>query len=442
MKIFKIVNEQMVFYVKNKRKFCEKMGLTLRLLEYTQTGERNHHKGYKIESVDTFIQTDKENGSIRLYGTDIYGYILTVEEKKKITKAIDEVDNMYKKAEEKQKNNIKEDTGLTIESYEKEISKLRKELQRTRDNLNLNRKENRKDFRYENFLTELKVELKSELKRNLPKATYEYNPYCVNDVAILQISDLHFGQKVELDDNIFNLVEARKRLDTYFDKCIIEIEQRGIEHVYVALVGDLIHSASMLTKADMKLASEYNEVEATILCFRALAKNIDRLVEKYNVYFCGVVGNESRFANHMYHTNLESEASNSMDYMIYAFLEERYSNYDNVVFVNSGKTLESVVAINGKNIGLIHGDKGFNHSSLNNSVWKFKARMSQTYGSVDYVLLGHIHETYISNEFARNSSLVGSNSYSALAINIPFSTPAQNLIIVGDDIRAISVPVI
>lgn len=429
MKVFKIINldTKEEYYTGNKTEFAKENNLTLRLLDYTQTGERNHHKGYKVIGVKTFIESD--DGDIILWKTNKKGYIINdcvSEENVKSCKKISGTDFVV--------TNEK----IDIEIYEKEISALRKRVQKLNDALILNRKNNRLNFRYENWLEETASQLSDLLKYDYPERILRKLDSSNVETAIMQLSDLHFGQKVDISDNLFDMDIARERLKRYFDKAIEEIEKRNIINVHIAFVGDLIHSASMITKPDMKLASEYNEVEATGLGFQALAENIDYLVDKYNVSFSGVVGNESRFSNHLPHTHLDSEASNSMDYMIYFLLKERYKNLKNVSFLNEGNKIESVVNINGKNFALIHGDQVLNHTMLNKSVWSFKGRLSETFGKIDYVLMGHIHETYISNDFARNSSLVGSNSYS-IAKGIPFSTPSQNLIIVGEDIKAMGI---
>ncbi|MGL5099917.1 MAG: hypothetical protein ACRC6B_07815, partial [Fusobacteriaceae bacterium] len=218
-----------------------------------------------------------------------------------------------------------------------------------------------------------------------------------------------------------------------------ETDGRGFSEVNIMFVGDLIHAQSVATKPDMKLSGEFPEVQATIECFKVLAKYIDRLVKKYRVKIGGVVGNESRFSNHLVPSNLQSEARNSMDVIIYEMLRQRYRDIKSVKFLNEGDETASVVSINGKSILLTHGNsKAIDHRNLEKSLLSIKVILG---GDIDYVLLGHIHSTYISDKFARNSSLVGSNAYSN-EIGFAESTVAQNMLIIDEwGIKAFSLKV-
>ena len=53
-------------------------------------------------------------------------------------------------------------------------------------------------------------------------------------------------------------------------------------------------------------------------------------------------------------------------------------------------------------------------SSINQIIGRYRLRGTK----VDYVIFGHIHSARISDNFARSSSMVGSNDYSEKALNL------------------------
>lgn len=379
------------FEVNNLTDFCRRNNLTLRLLNYTHTGERNHHKHFRIK-----MKTGSEK------------------------------DN--------QKYNKKQDTYDVIE---KELYKEKKKNQRLQDSLTTYRMYGRETNRWLTFLDDAIKLFGDKIKKDNPK----YIPSIIhnNDTElILCLSDLHIGQRVEVSNNKFNIEIANRRLEKLFNETMKEMELRKCSTITFAMLGDLIHAQCVYKKADMKLSAEFSEVESTINAFRLLYKYIDKFVEKYKVNFMGVCGNESRFASYTNPSNLDSEFSNSMDYMIYNLFKTRYENNVNVKFLNESKLIEEVVEVNGYNFCLVHGHN-LKHGNLSDSIKNLKLRMMESGYRVDYTLLGHIHQTYITDDFARNASLVGSNSYSN-SLNISGGKSSQNLIVVNrDGIKAFSI---
>lgn len=432
MKVFIIeskLNE--TFVVRNKNKFCKKMGLTPRLLDYTVLGAsstryQEWHKGFKITNKFEFIES-KGGDRVLWDNPSVRGYCVRYENKKI-------------------KNKKQEDINIVeIESLRTEIEKVRLELdkalrqkQNLQDRLNVYSRINREQYRFENMCDLLTHACKSIIKRDVDL----FEPYIDTTTseasAILTLSDLHFGQIVNETNNYFDSEIANIRLGKIFSMFEKEVDLRGIKDVHIMFLGDLIHAQSVTTKPDMKLSGEFPEVQSTIHCFRILSIYIDRLVQKYNVSFSGVLGNESRFSNHILPSNLQKEAKNNMDVIIFEMIFQRYRHLPNVCFKNACDELESVVEVNGKQFLLTHGNsKGINHKELDKSLINARTRLSPIYGEIDYVVLGHIHSAYIADKFARNSSLVGSNAYSN-ELGIVESTVSQNMIIVDDKITAFS----
>jgi calcineurin-like phosphoesterase family protein len=87
-----------------------------------------------------------------------------------------------------------------------------------------------------------------------------------------------------------------------------------------------------------------------------------------------------------------------------------FQDKEGIDFLEIDNPHEKLIDVNGQNILLIHGhQKTKNYES-------FTRKMEQKYAQMGYkldlVLLGHIHETLISDIFARGGSVVGSNVYS------------------------------
>lgn len=428
MKVFIIKNKisQDTYVVKNKKSFCKKFNLTSRLLDYTIKGASANryqpwHKNFQIVEKLNFIES--KDGDMILWDNGLKGYCKRENETHYTNKSI----------------TVNSDLQRENELLRNELKKVLKQKQKFQDQLNLNKKLGREQYRYENFVDVLKDVFSNTIIHNKPVILNRANKKS-DEIAMLTLSDLHFGQLVKLPTNYFDSEVADLRLGKIFDEFIYEVEKRGVKDVYIALLGDLIHAQSVSTKPDMKLSGEFPEVQATIYAFQIISKYIDKLVEKYNVNICGIVGNESRFSNHLLPSNLQSEARNNMDVVIFEFLKQRYRGYKNVVFVNNGDEMTDVINIKGKNIVLCHGNN-LSHSSLEKSVLGLRNRLASAYGEIDFVVLGHIHSTMIGDKYARNASLVGSNAYSD-SLGIVESTVSQNMLIISEDIiRAYSLNV-
>ncbi len=432
MKVFVIKNKisEDIFIVGNKKRFCAKFNLTPRLLDYTVEGAsstrfQEWHKNYKI--VDKLVFIEDKQGDRVLWDNGLVGYCV-------------KEDGEHFKDKPKAKTVEMENE---IEALQKELTKTMKQKQKLQDQLNLNRKLGREQYRYENFIDVFRESCKEMIERNTPLfsgieyPSFEYN---TDGEAILTLSDLHFGQLVNETNNYFDSEIADIRLNRIFNQFEEEVDLRGISKVSILFIGDLIHAQPITNpnKIDMKVSSEFPEIQSSIQCFLTLSKYIDRLIGKYEVVrFAGVVGNESRVHSHVNPSNLQSEARNNYDAVIFEFLKQRYRDYDNAVFLNNGDEIETVVEIGDKQICMIHGND-LHHKDLENSVIKLRTRLEQVYGEIDYTVLGHVHSSNISDLYSRNSSLVGSNSYSN-RLGFVESTASQNMIVIDENgIKAMS----
>jgi uncharacterized phosphosugar-binding protein len=86
--------------------------------------------------------------------------------------------------------------------------------------------------------------------------------------------------------------------------------------------------------------------------------------------------------------------------------------------------LELIVEVAGQNVLLIHGHQLGKMDS--NRIAKVVAKYARKGIQIDFMMCGHLHETMITDLFARSSSLVGANAYSENALNLS-SRAAQNI---------------
>ena len=338
-------------------------------------------------------------------------------------------ESRYSKVEEDEENN-------TDESVLKENRLLRKQVQTLRDKLRILRAEDRKGFRQEEIKEEFLNELRNIIpiyrdERTIPKI-YRTD----NKTAILQISDVHIGKTIDLQTNKFNPKIARERLFKYIDKTIIEyLMPLGIVDIDLCFTGDLINLSH---RESQKLTNSNVRAEMTLIAFDIFSDIIEYLLNSgYNLNLSSVLGNESRFAQHVPQECDNRIALDNFDYLIFQMLKRRFEKVVN--FKNEGDQLDSMIEINGKNIILVHGDM-LQQSKLKESVKNLKLRKYEDTGKfADFILLGHIHEAIIQNDLGRSASICGEDSYSNNKLNIPRSYISQNLYIVGEDIQGIIV---
>lgn len=422
MKVFIIENgiSKDIFVVRNKGRFCEKNNLTPRLLDYTIKGAsstryQEYHKNYRIVDKLEFIEA--KEGDRVLWDSGVTGYCVREDRKHFKDKPVDrsvELEN-------------------ELEATRVELKKVLKQKQKMQDKLNIYSKLGREQYRYENMCDVITEKFKDLINSNVPVINGVNARMYSEGVSVLTINDIHIGQVIEEVNNYYDYEIATMRMESIFTKFIEETSMRDITKVSILMLGDLIHSAS-ITKPDMFSAKEFPEVTSAIYCFNLLASQIDRLVGMFElVELASVIGNESRFNNHYNPSNLQKEAKNNLDVVVYTMLKERYRHLNNVRFLNDGDELESVVNIGGKSILMTHGNMvSINHKDLDRSFINLKARLEPVYGNIDCMVLGHIHSTMILDRVFRSSSLAGANSYSN-TLGFAESSVSQNMLIINED---------
>ena len=311
------------------------------------------------------------------------------------------------------------------ENFDGSLLKLSMSLQKQRETANRERKLSRETIRiadviqssHNAFVDVLKESKIAEIK------TVKHNSAPGKSVGIVQLSDLHFGERViEVNGNEFDLEVASKRLRKLAEKAIAEFQHKDVDHVVIAMTGDLINSDR---RFDELVANVNNRAKVVFSAVEILKQFIMDINQYFNVTIASVCGNESRINKDL--GWVDFMAFDSFDAVIHYFLTFIFQDKEGVEVLPMVDPLEKVIDVNGHNICLIHGHNGIaSDSSMENKV----ARLTQKYQAqgvkIDYTIFGHIHCTRISDLYARSASLVGGNAYSDKALTFT-SRAAQNI---------------
>lgn len=312
------------------------------------------------------------------------------------------------------------------------VLRLARQKQRQQDISREERKVLREAIRSVNVLEDINRELVNLFKDNAinfpPRPTLTPK---TGKKGVVQLSDLHLGELVnETISNRFDMEIASKRLHKFAAKTVEKFLNEGITSVALFMTGDMINSTRRISEITSYSGAR---VRVVVIAYMLIGQFIEYLYEHFDVTVAHVIGNESRLSEFVDTTNYL--ASDNFDLMIYDLLKISHEK-EGLRFVDSNDNpMEQVVSVNNVNFLLVHGN---GHSGLaatnkiENEVQKIKARYAEQDIRINYVLCGHIHSTYIANNFARSASLVGSNAYAERNLNFT-SRAAQNIFVVYED---------
>ena len=292
----------------------------------------------------------------------------------------------------------------------RENVRLSKQKQRAQDKNRIERKAFREHSRIENAVEEYTKQLVSLFEKNkLSKTT---NKFKVNKkaVGVIQFSDVHFNELVELENNRYDFKVASARVRYFVNRAKTYFKTANVSNVVMALTGDLMNSDRRL---DELLNQATNRANATFLGVDILQQAILDLNKDFNVTVGSVVGNEGRANPEIGWSKVL--ASDNYDYTIFQCL--RYLFRDSVVKFIHGDPSELVINVAGQNLLMMHGH-GSLKGKLDSSVNQIAGRYSLKGIKIDYVIFGHVHSARVGDNFGRSSSMVGANDYSEKALNL------------------------
>lgn len=240
-------------------------------------------------------------------------------------------------------------------------------------------------------------------------------------VLIVQLSDLHFNERVELPSNRYDFTVAAARLAKLAGRVKQLARCFGARKVVVACLGDFLNSDRRL---DELLSNATNRSKATLLAVDILRAFLLDLRTDLAVEVYGITGNESRVSKELGWS--DALATDSYDLMIYEILRRGFANTSGISFCGF-RANELLFEVLGRTFLCLHGHQiGAN---LQKSVQEIAGKYASQGITVDYTLFGHLHATAIGDYHARNASLVGSNAYAEAGLNF-CSKAAQNVHIV------------
>lgn len=299
--------------------------------------------------------------------------------------------------------------------------------QRNKDKLNVLRKHTRQKNRLITGIEEYSEKILKTLKsKNLSKLTATH-PSNGKAAGVVHFSDLHINEQINLENNVFNIDIASKRIQKHVSHAITMFKAMGITDVVVAFTGDLMNSNRRM---DELLLNATNRANATFVAVDILQQALLDLNQHFNIRCANVTGNESRIDKDIGWIN--DIAQDNFDFMIYNTLAYIFQGSEGIRFLRPDDTYtEKVVNVMGKNILLLHGHNGFARDTDTKIASKL-GQYAQRGTIIDYAIYGHIHSANISDLHARCSGLTGSNNYSQNALNLT-GKASQNLYIVNED---------
>jgi len=306
----------------------------------------------------------------------------------------------------------------------RENVRLSKQKQKAQDNNRIYNKAFREHARIENAVEEYTKKLVALFEKNeLSKTT---NKFKVNNkaVGVLQLSDVHFNELVELENNRYDFRVASARVRHFVNKAKSYFKTANVSNVVMALTGDLMNSDR---RVDELLNQATNRANATFLAVDILQQAIMDLNEDFNVTVASIIGNEGRANKEMGWSRIV--ASDNYDYTIFQCLH--YLFRDSCVKFIHGDPSELVINVAGQNLLMLHGH-GSLRGKLDTCVNQIAGRYSLKGIKIDYVIFGHVHSARVGDNFGRSSSMVGANDYSEKALNLN-GRASQNCYIFYDD---------
>ena len=292
----------------------------------------------------------------------------------------------------------------------RENVRLAKQKQKAQDNNRIYNKAFREHARVENAIEEYNKELIKLFDKNrLNITTRKFKAY-KKAVGVIQFSDVHLNELVDLENNKYDFSVASKRARLFVNKAKTYFKTAKVSNIVFALTGDLMNSDRRL---DELLNQATNRAKATFLGVDILQQAIIDLSDDFNVTVASVVGNEGRANKEMGWSDII--ATDNYDYTIFQCLRYLF-RHESVKFLH-GDPSELVINVATQNLLLLHGHGSF-RGKLDTSINQIVGRYSLKGIKIDYVIFGHVHSARVGDNFGRSSSMVGANDYSEKALNL------------------------
>ena len=303
--------------------------------------------------------------------------------------------------------------------------KLAKQKQRHQDQNRIANKSFREYARLENALGEFaksQLEIYKEYAEELKKI--KLKPIKKNlsssGVGVMQLTDLHGNELVDLPHNKYDFNVMAKRLKLYVSQCIEDFQSKNYNKVAMLFTGDLLNSDRRL---DELLNASTNRAKATSLMRYILTQVIlDVRNAGFEITIVSVLGNESRAGKEMPFS--KEGLSDNYDFMIMDGIKQMFelAEIKGVHFKSLDK-VEEIIEIDGRDWLIAHNISKMvdNQKNAQSGI----GRQSLNGNKVSFIIGGHIHATNVGDFYARSGSTVGANSYSENALGL-YGYASQN----------------
>ena len=233
----------------------------------------------------------------------------------------------------------------------KENVKYRKEKQKAQDVSRIERKSVREFARVENAVEEYSKELKQLFENYKLHTETKKHRSSSKAVGVIQFSDVHFNELVDIKGNKYDFEVASKRCQYFVSQAKKYFKMANIKSIVVAFTGDLLNSDRRL---DELLNQATNRARATFLSVDIMQQVLMDLNQDFNVSVASVVGNEGRANKELGWS--DAVATDNYDYTIYNCLRYLFKD-SNITFID-GDPSELVVNVAGQNLLMLHGHGG------------------------------------------------------------------------------------
>ena len=304
-----------------------------------------------------------------------------------------------------------------------------KAKQRIMDINRMERNAFREYARTENAIAALNEELNKHLKKESMGINTVVHKPSKKDKAkvIVQVSDMHLNELIDLPNNHYDFTIASKRLQKYAHEAKKLAKLYNAENIVVMFTGDLLNSDRRL---DEMMAMATNRSKAALIATKLLTYFILDLNDEFNVSIGCITGNESRIKDDWGWGDFT--LSDNYDFAIFNMIKLLLEDKKGIDFIVSDDPFELVLSVNGKNLLFVHGMFTSPGKDSQGMIQQITGKYANKGVLIDYVIFGHVHFANVTDLYARSGSLSGNNIYSDRALNL-ITKPSQTIHVIHDD---------
>lgn len=324
---------------------------------------------------------------------------------------------------------------ITFEEFENQTEAIKqglyKQQVKTRDVMNSYRRSLRDDARVE-YMNDI---IKESILKLQDLPTIEFTPAEVLESeaegdaeAIMLFSDLHIGLEVNNFFNVYNTEIAKKRVAKYVEDTIYLCRKNNVKRLNILNLGDLING-NLRTTA--RIENNEDVIGQVMIASEIMSEALNKLQEAApEVVYRSCSDNHSRVTPN-FKENIEKE---NYFRLIDFYLEARLKD-SNIQFCHDNLDVDLGLfeLTNGKKVMFAHGHR----ENINTIVQGF---MGAIRGYVDYVCVGHFHESKMKSfqgaKVFVNSSICGADNF-AQSKRL-YGVAEQTLIIISDGIESVN----